>query len=48
MFPNLVFGGEQEHGYCASTENVACIVADGFALAESIESIKEVRNGVAQ
>jgi cysteine desulfurase len=37
--PNLVFGGEQEHGYRAGTENVAGIVATGFALKESIEDM---------
>lgn len=34
---NLVFGGGQEHGYRAGTENVAGIVAAGVALVESIE-----------
>ena len=37
--PNLVFGGEQEHGYRAGTENVAGIVAAGFALTESIKDM---------
>jgi len=39
--PNLVFGGEQEHGYRAGTENVAGIVATGFALAESVEGMEQ-------
>ena len=39
--PNLVFGGEQEHGYRAGTENVAGIVGAGFALEESIKDISE-------
>ena len=34
--PNLIFGGEQEHGYRAGTENVAGIVAMGAAIAESV------------
>jgi cysteine desulfurase len=34
--PRLVFGGEQEHGKRAGTENVAGIVALGAALEESI------------
>jgi cysteine desulfurase len=34
--PNLVFGGEQEYGHRAGTENVAGIVALGVALEESI------------
>jgi cysteine desulfurase len=37
--PNLVFGGEQEHGYRAGTENVAGIVAMGYALAESVSEM---------
>lgn len=39
--PNLVFGGEQEHGYRAGTENVAGIVASGFALIESVANIQQ-------
>jgi cysteine desulfurase len=37
--PNLVFGGKQEHGNRAGTENVAGIVALGAALEESIAMI---------
>jgi cysteine desulfurase len=39
--PNLVFGGEQEHGYRAGTENVAGIVSTGFALAESVADMQK-------
>ncbi|MHC1719238.1 MAG: cysteine desulfurase family protein [Clostridiaceae bacterium] len=39
--PNLVFGGEQEHGYRAGTENVAGIVGAGFALEESVKDMPE-------
>ena len=39
--PNLVFGGEQEHGYRAGTENVAGIVAMGYALAESVSEMEQ-------
>jgi cysteine desulfurase len=38
---NLVFGGEQEHGHRAGTENVAGIVAAGYALAESLEGMEK-------
>jgi cysteine desulfurase len=34
--PSLVFGGEQERGFRAGTENVAGIVALGYALEESV------------
>lgn len=37
--PQLVFGGEQEHGQRAGTENVAGIVALGYALEESIANM---------
>jgi cysteine desulfurase len=37
--PQLVFGGEQEHGQRAGTENVAGIVALGYALEESISNM---------
>ena len=36
-FSPLVFGGEQEHGLRAGTENVAGIVAAGYAIEERIE-----------
>jgi len=39
--PNLVFGGEQEHGSRAGTENVAGIVAMGYALEESVKDMQE-------
>jgi cysteine desulfurase len=39
----LVFGGEQEQGLRAGTENVAGIVALGCALEESVADITEVR-----
>lgn len=39
--PNLVFGGEQEHGNRAGTENVAGIVATGYALTESIDRMQQ-------
>lgn len=39
--PSLVFGGKQEHGYRAGTENVAGIVGAGFALEESIKNMSE-------
>jgi cysteine desulfurase len=34
--PSLVFGGEQERGFRAGTENVAGIVALGYALEDSV------------
>jgi len=34
--PSLVFGGAQEHGLRAGTENVAGIVAAGYAIEESL------------
>ena len=36
FLPPLIFGGEQEHGKRAGTENVAGIVATGVALEENI------------
>lgn len=39
--PNLVFGGEQEHGYRAGTENVAGIVSTGFALTECVANMQQ-------
>lgn len=38
--PSLVFGGDQEHGFRAGTENVAGIVALGYALEESVAEMK--------
>jgi cysteine desulfurase len=40
--PQLIFGGEQEHGDRAGTENVAGIVAAGYAIEESVASMPEV------
>ena len=39
--PSLIFGGEQEHGNRSGTENVAGIVATGYALEESVAQIVE-------
>lgn len=39
--PNLVFGGGQEHGSRAGTENVAGIVAAGYAIEESVKDMQE-------
>jgi cysteine desulfurase len=41
--PKLVFGGEQEYGQRAGTENVAGIVALGAALEESLTEMPEVQ-----
>jgi cysteine desulfurase len=41
--PQLVFGGEQEQGQRAGTENVAGIVSLGYALEESIASMNGER-----
>lgn len=41
--PPLVFGGEQEQGLRAGTENVAGIVALGCALEESVADIDEMK-----
>ena len=38
--PSLVFGGEQERGFRAGTENVAGIVALGYALEESVAEMQ--------
>jgi cysteine desulfurase len=37
----LIFGGEQEHGLRAGTENVAGIVAAGYAIEESMAEMDE-------
>lgn len=42
--PNLIFGGEQENGVRAGTENVAGIVAAGYALKESIDDMCDTAN----
>lgn len=38
----LVFGGQQEHGLRAGTENVAGIVAAGYAIEESVGEMDEI------
>lgn len=38
-FSPLIFGGNQEHGLRAGTENVAGIVSAGYAIEESVNSI---------
>jgi cysteine desulfurase len=43
ILPQLIFGGEQEHGQRAGTENVAGIVAMGFALKESVAHMSDER-----
>lgn len=40
--PSLIFGGEQEYGIRAGTENVAGIVAAGYAITESITDMKMI------
>lgn len=40
----LVFGGEQEHGLRAGTENVAGIVAAGYAIEESVSEMADTAN----
>jgi len=37
-----VFGGEQEHGLRAGTENVAGIVAAGYAIEESVSEMADI------
>lgn len=39
--PNLIFGGEQESGFRAGTENVAGIVAAGYAIEESVSEMPQ-------
>lgn len=43
LLPQLVFGGEQERGQRAGTENVAGIVALGYSLEESVADMPETR-----
>jgi cysteine desulfurase len=38
----LIFGGEQERGARAGTENVAGIVAAGYAISESVNDMSEI------
>ncbi len=38
----FVFGGEQEHGLRAGTENVAGIVAAGYAIEESVSEMADI------
>lgn len=40
--PPLIFGGEQERGARAGTENVAGIVAAGYAISESVNDMSEI------
>ena len=42
LLPPLVFGGEQERGERAGTENVAGIVAAGYAIMESVADMFEM------
>lgn len=39
--PQLIYGGEQEHGARAGTENVAGIIAAGYALEENVRNMTE-------
>lgn len=41
-FPQLIFGGEQEQGLRAGTENIAGIVAAGYALEENVADMSEI------
>lgn len=38
--PSMVFGGDQEHGFRAGTENVAGIVALGYAIEECVTEMQ--------
>ncbi len=38
--PSMVFGGDQEHGFRAGTENVAGIVALGYAIEECVAEMQ--------
>ncbi|CAA7603110.1 cysteine desulfurase [Acididesulfobacillus acetoxydans] len=42
--PQIVFGGEQEYGLRSGTENVAGIVAAGYALEENISDMRGTAN----
>lgn len=44
----LVFGGEQEHGIRAGTENVAGIVATGYAIEDSSEEMSELSESLSK
>lgn len=44
----LVFGGEQEHGIRAGTENVAGIVATGYAIEDSSEEMSELAESLSK
>ena len=41
--PQLIFGGKQENGQRAGTENVAGIVAMGIALEENVSDMQEIQ-----
>jgi len=45
--PQMVFGGEQEHGFRSGTENVAGIVAAGYALEESVSDMSATAEKLA-
>jgi cysteine desulfurase len=45
--PQMVFGGDQEHGMRSGTENVAGIVAAGYALEESVSDMRETAEKLA-
>ena len=48
LLPKLVFGGNQELGKRAGTENVAGIVAAGYALEESVALMNETTNKLSK
>jgi len=45
--PPLIFGGEQEHGSRAGTENVAGIVAAGYAIEESVNNMAAMADNLS-
>ncbi len=47
MLPRLVFGGGQEQGNRGGTENVAGIVAAGYALEECVSNMKDTAERLA-